>query len=224
MLPPYSARNVVMPLGNSQTAGSQSTAALQSAGYRWVLQQLAAAAGKAIAFVGSQATGSFTNNNHEGYAGVHVDGVRTNSLNARVQSAPEIILFDGPTVDFVTDGSSAATVAGLYTTALNEIWDRQAHAIPGGGSSLRAVLCSNVLRYPNDLVTINPRILDFNTNFWPGILAAQRALGRDCIGYDVYNTVSIGADLLHPDDAGYTAWANLQMALLAKLNLLRPAA
>lgn len=221
MLPPYSARNVVMPLGNSQTAGSQSTAALQSAGYRWVLQQLAAAAGKAIAFVGSQATGSFTNNNHEGYAGVHVDGVRTNSLNARVQSAPEIIIFDGPTVDFVTDGSSAATVAALYTTALNEIWDRQAHAAPGGGNTLRSVICCSTLIYPNDLVTINPRIITFNTTLLPGIIAAQQALGRDCVLLDVYASVHIGADLLHPDDVGYTQWANQAMGVLSPR--LRPA-
>lgn len=214
---PYPTRNVVMPLGNSQTTGSQSTAALKSAGYRSPLYDAALAAGKAITYVGSQQNGTLAFPQNEGYSGVHVDGVRTGSLAARVAAPPEIIIFDGPTVDFVTDGSSAAVVAGLYTTALNELWDRGSHQIPGGGNTLRTVICCNTLRYAVDLVTINPRIIDFNTNpiYFPGIIAAQVALGRDCVAIDCYNGVSLGADNLHPGDAGYQQWSALIMAALS---------
>jgi len=210
----YPGRNVVMPLGTSQTLGSQSTAAIQTAGYRWLLQNLSIAAGKSITFVGSQLNGSFTNSQHEGYSGQTAATVQSNSLAPRTAMQPEGVILEVGTVDFV-GGSTAAQVSTATTTILNDIWDRQGHIVPGGGSTLRWVIVTEVVRYPTDLVTINPRIIDFDTNFLPPIIAAQRALGRDVISIPTYTGVNIGADLVHPDDTGYNQWANLIMTAAA---------
>lgn len=215
----YKLRNVVAPVGDSMTAGSQSTPAVQSAGYRWVLEQLAIAAGRRIKFVGTQAAGSFANNWHEGYPGQDIPSIQTSSGAGRGAMQPEgVLLLDG--INTLTTATTAGAAAALYTAQLNELYDRSAHALPPGGMpTLQWVICSTVLRYQFDLVAVNLKVVDFNRNFLPGVIAAQRALGRDVVLVDGYSiATSIGADNIHPDDVGYTQlagafWTQLQPRL-----------
>lgn len=215
-------RNVLMPLGDSQTNGSQSTAAIQSAGYRWVLDQLARALGLALKFVGDQQTGSFANNWHQGVGALDLDAIRINSRAARQAVQPDGILLNGG-INTLT-ATTAAAAATAMTNLINDCWDLAAHNLPGGGSTLRWMLVTNVLRYQFDLVTVNPKVIDFNTNFLPGVVAAQVAQGRNVVILDGYSRVpSIGADLIHPDDTGYTQWATAQIAVLQQMGVLRAA-
>jgi len=215
----YPGPTVIMSVGDSITSGTGSTAALQSAGYRYLLDVACTAIGAPIKFIGSQVLGTFANNLNEGWPGLATDNIRISSQAARRIQQPEIILAAPGTNDLavISNNITPAQLLPIYTTFLNELWDYQAHAIPGGGSTLRAVLVSTLLKRPDDLAVTNARVIDWNTNYLPPLVAAQSALGRTTIIVDGYNVVSNFSDNIHPNDAGYQQWLPSWMAKLTPL-------
>ena len=201
----YFGRTLVMPIGDSITAGTGSTGSLNSAGYRSIMNDTATSFGRSIKFVGSQNIGTFTNNACEGYPGATTATIQASSLAPQMGGEPDIIL-SAPGTNDLGGGATAAQLDTIYTTYLNSLWDRAAH-YPGRQSPLRAVICSTILKRNDDLVVLNPKVIDFNTNHLPAIVANQVALGRDVVLVDGYTAVtSFSVDNIHPNDAGYQQW------------------
>lgn len=211
----YPQRNVVCSAGDSITVGSFSTAATQNAGYRLVLSDAAAVRGTPIKWIGKYANGdNALNNLHCGVASQPIDSIRSDSANVRTLCQPEGILFLCGINDLVPGTADACGTA--LTTALNDFYDRASHVIPGGGSTLSWVCVPTVLKYGADLVTVNPKVIDYNIRVLPAVIAAQRALGRDVFSWDAYSAVtSFSGDAVHPNDAGYVQLATGWLSAIA---------
>lgn len=207
MTPTYPGRNLLLALGDSMTLGSFSTAATQNAGYRLVLSDVAIAAFKAIKWVGKYANGDQTDNNlHNGVASQTIDAIRSDSINVRTICQPEGMAFLCAINNIIAGSADAAGVE--LNAALTDFYDKAAHVAPGGGSTLRWVCVPKILKYGADLVTVNPKVLDYNNRVLPAILAQHQALGRDVFTFDAYSLVtSFAGDLIHPNDAGYVQLA-----------------
>ncbi len=207
-VPTYARPNKVMALGDSITVGLiGASAAIHNAGYRWVLDQAATAAGRNIAFQGLNSQGTFANNLHQAQNGQTIDQIRTLSAAARAQFKPEGMLYLCG-INNISPGGTAAATAAFMRTTLTEIWAT-------GAGTLQWMAISTLMRYDVDLVTINPVVIDYNTNHLPVIVSEQRALGRDVFLVDGYTAVLSLSDGLHPDDAGYTQLAGVWMPAIS---------
>lgn len=202
----YSGRNVLMAMGDSIGDGSFSTSALASSGIRFLISAAALAANVAVQWVGSQFNGTMSNPQTETYPGQDLLNIQVNSRVGRVALHPEGILHQGGT-NTIGAGNTAAQTATAYTNSLNEVIDRASHYYPGGGSTLRFILCAALLHRSDSGGAFNSIIDDFNTNFLPGIVStAATASGLDIAIVPTTGVTDFFGDGIHLTDLGFNQW------------------
>lgn len=182
-------------IGDSITAGTNSTSALKSAGWRYPLWTTAQAAGKAPLMCGSQAIGDagFTAPLCFGFPGSTIEGsIATAIPTIATYGTPDIAIFANNGTNNISNGDDAPTTAGKLDTMLTAA----RAAMPGA----LFIVCSMVIR--NDAkesinVTYNGSI--------PAICTSHSATFLDLHALLDSSQVQVGG--VHPNDTGYQTMA-----------------
>lgn len=127
----------IMPLGDSITKGHASAGSSPEGGYRDDLAALLNAEGIAYDFVGSQATGSGFDRNHEGHSGKTADYIDANVVGWLQAKKPQVVLLHIGTNDISQDESPASTA-----NEISSILDKIRNYDP----QIRTVVCSTIPR------------------------------------------------------------------------------
>jgi len=130
----------IMPLGDSITKGHASAGSSPEGGYRDDLSALLKKEGVAFDFVGSQATGSGFDRNHEGHSGKTADFIDANVTSFLQKRKPQIVLLHIGTNDISQDETPASTANEIAA-----ILDK----IRSYNSSVSVVLSSTIPRKDN---------------------------------------------------------------------------
>jgi lysophospholipase L1-like esterase len=196
----------VLPLGDSITAGDDSTAG--TGGYRGPLQRMLADHGLATDFVGARVSGPAGDPEHEGHSGFTIENLADVVRAGAVRNAkPDVILLHIGTND-----------VKLASTA------------PGAGERLKSLLALVAKDAPNATILLaqiipirgdgpgNARVAQYNREV---VTAAQGGSDRVRI-VDQYHSLlqpDFGTGVpLHPNDTGYAKMATtwfLPLAMLA---------
>jgi len=127
----------VMPLGDSITRGHASAGSSPEGGYRDDLASLLSAEGIAYDFVGSQATGSGFDRNHEGHSGKTADYIDANVVGWLQARKPQVVLLHIGTND-ISQNESPASTASEISSILDKIRNHD--------PQIRTVVCSTIPR------------------------------------------------------------------------------
>jgi lysophospholipase L1-like esterase len=217
--PPADCR--IMPLGDSITFGVGSS---NSGGYRVPLFRLARAAQGRIIFVGSQQSGPTTVDNvafprqHEGYSGYTIDpGGGRQGISPMVAAA---LRDSRPHVVTLMIGTNDVNIQLDLATApqrLGALMDR----ILDGAPEVTLIVAQIV---PSRDAALNQRIMTYNAAI-PALVNARVAAGKRIQLVDMYTAftalsgyqTALLADVLHPNDTGYSRMADVWFAALGPL-------
>ncbi|WP_432836639.1 SGNH/GDSL hydrolase family protein [Dactylosporangium sp. CA-092794] len=190
----------VMPLGASITWGTNSS---DGNGYRETLRRhLTGEAGLSIDYVGSQRSGTAADNDNEGHPGYRIDQVAAGATGWLTTYRPDVVLLNVGTNDTIQNYDLPNAPARLRA-----LIDQIIAADPGV-----SVIFSTLV--PSRDATNNARVQAFNAAL-PAIAQAEAAAGHDVHLADLNGTLTaadIGADGIHPTDAGYVKLADLWFA------------
>lgn len=181
----------VMPLGDSITAGVEST---DGNGYRGMLYNaLNAVAGYGqVDFVGSARRGTMADPDNEGHSGWRIDQIASISDCKVAEYQPNVITLHAGTNDFNQDfdlSSAPQRLKNLITQALEY-------------SPKAVIVVAEVI--PTGKAGLQPRIDAFNAAL-PGIVSGLRADGKHVVLTDT-SDIEVSEGLqndAHPDDGGY---------------------
>jgi lysophospholipase L1-like esterase len=189
----------VMPLGASITWGTNST---DGNGYREELRKhLVDDAGLSIDYVGSQKSGTAADNDNEGHPGYRIDQVAAGTDAWLASAKPDVVLLNAGTNDTIQNYDLPNAPARLQALLRQITTDLPAVA----------VVVSTLV--PSKDATTNARVQAFNAQ----LPAVVRAVGGSVSLVDLnatLTTADIGADGIHPTDAGYVKLANLWYSAL----------
>ena len=214
----------IMPLGDSITHGSQS---VRGNGYRAPLYVALTNLGYNVDYVGTETdnygkTDPFlADSDHEGHSSWKISspsmGIYENiqSFFAQIED-PHVILLHIGTND---TGDGDATFRSEATNRLVRLLDRIHACQP----SAKVVVTTLMRRYTTAGDTQNNWMYAAITNVFnpaiPGIVAAQQAKGQAAYFLDMHEHVTFDqiADVVHPNDVGYTNMANAWVSAVTDL-------
>jgi len=192
----------ILPLGDSITYGVGSS---DGNGYRLALQNMLS--GNNVEYVGSQHSGSMTNNSNEGHSGAVIDQIAQFAYLS-LKQLPNVIL--------LMAGTNDMNIPIDPTTApdrLGSLIDELVIAVPDA-----VVLVAQLI--PSTAKSTETNIENFNAAI-EGTVAARANAKKKVLLVDMFKAVTTSdlADALHPNDEGYikmaTAWYNaIQQASL----------
>lgn len=183
----------VMPLGDSITAGFQSS---NNTGYRQDLQTELDGAGVSFEYVGSESIGAMSNPQNEGHYGYRIDQISAITTAAVSRYNPDVVLLHAGTND-MNQNYQVSTAPGRLHDLIDQIYN----AAPD-----TTILVSRLILSPNP--TLNARIQAFNESISRDVTDLQ-AQGKRIALVDMSEvTVADMYDTLHPNDNGYQKMAN----------------
>jgi lysophospholipase L1-like esterase len=191
----------VMPLGASITWGTNSS---DGNGYREELRKHLAGAGVTIDYVGSQQSGTMADKNNEGHPGWRIDQITDNVDGWLATYQPDVVLINIGTNDTIQNYDLPNAPARMRALV-----QRIVAARPGG-----AVVLSTLV--PSRDAGNNAEVQQFNAAL-PAIARDEQAAGHRVWLADLNTSLTvddIGADGIHPTDAGYVKLAGLWHAAL----------
>ncbi|SRR6266545_587281 len=215
--PPKGTRCVIMPVGDSITAGYPTP---ETGGYRVPLFHLAHAALQSITFVGSLASGPDMVDgvpfprSHEGHSGFIIDTDLDASQirNGISQFFPERITTYKPHIILLMIGTNDVNTGQTMIPArLANLMDTMLAADP----KLLLVVAQIVPQQKANPDTFNISIREFNAAI-PGLVKARADAGKHVTMVDMYGAFTSNpnystaylADRLHPNPAGYAVMAD----------------
>ncbi|WP_442788580.1 GDSL-type esterase/lipase family protein [Dactylosporangium sp. NBC_01737] len=180
----------IMPLGDSITWGEGSPT---TSSYRAPLyNRLAAGAGYAVDFVGSQRSGSLPDTDNEGHSGWRIDQIAANIDGWLATYQPDVVLLHIGTNDMNQNyqvGTAPQRLGGLIDQIL-------------AARPTATVLVAKIV--PALDATIQARINAFNAAV-PGVVSARGARAR-LVDLSTLAASDLN-DTLHPNDSGYARMA-----------------
>jgi lysophospholipase L1-like esterase len=202
----------IMPLGDSITKGHASAGSSPEGGYRDDLSALLKKEGIAFDFVGSQATGSGFDRNHEGHSGKTADYIDANVTKYLQARKPEVVLLHVGTNDVSQDESPASTA-----DEISSIIDK----IKNYDSGIRTVLCSTIPRKDDGDASNDDLAKRIEELYYEKRAAGHRIFyaGQN----EIYKTNASHkseyySDSVHPNNTGYHVLAEVYFnALLTAL-------
>jgi lysophospholipase L1-like esterase len=185
----------VLPLGDSITWGA---GAPDTSGYRAELYRQVTDGGHALDFVGSQRSGSLSDDDHEGYPGWRIDEIHGIAGCIVAGYRPNIVTLHIGTNDMVQDHELLTAAARL-----GSLVDQILTSAPE-----TTVLVSNLVLSTDPV--LDARVQAYNAQV-PAIVSIRKNAGKHVQLVDMSAvTGSDMADALHPDANGYvkmaTAW------------------
>jgi lysophospholipase L1-like esterase len=187
----------IMPLGASITWGTNST---DGNGYREELRKLLTTnAGLSVDYVGSQKSGTATDNDNEGHPGYRIDQVAAGADGWLATYQPDVVLLNVGTNDTIQNYDLPNAPARLRALIDQILVDRPT----------ATVVFSTLV--PSGDATNNARVQAFNAQL-PAIAQAEQSAGQKVRLVDLNSTLTtadIGSDGVHPTDAGYVKVADL---------------
>jgi len=194
----------IATVGDSITAGVNSTAALFEAGWRYVFVQDAVAAGKKPRMVGNQLDGDAGFNQQAcfGFPGAQIDGLISSASPLFWQYGhPDIVIFANNGTNNITNGDSAATTASKLTTMLTAARG----AAPGA------------LFVVTDMVPRNDALESVSVTY-NGLIPSICSSLPPCLFVGMHSIVT-GAQVqvggVHPTDSGYTTMGHTLWSAVA---------
>ncbi|MEU9605337.1 FG-GAP-like repeat-containing protein [Streptomyces sp. NPDC048057] len=193
-------RLAVMPLGDSITLGVGSSSCSGGVqyttceGYRRTLRDSLDKHATTVDFVGSQQAGRQADRDHEGHSGWMIDGIAANVDNWLAVAKPNVVTLHIGSNDINRDHLPAQA-----PERLSQLLNRITTAAPD-----MTVVLGRVV--PNSRPGKQPQVDAFNQAL-PGIVDAQRALGRKVLLVDLGLDNTDLADGLHPNDDGFRKMA-----------------
>ncbi|MEV4516017.1 SGNH/GDSL hydrolase family protein [Dactylosporangium sp. NPDC049525] len=192
----------ILPLGASITWGTSST---DGNGYREALRRhLADDAGVAVDLVGSQRSGTATDNDNEGHPGYRIDGIAAGADAWVAAARPDVVLLNVGTNDMLQNYDLPNAPARL-----SALVDQILRAAPAA-----TVVMSTLVPSPD--ATVESRVRAFNAQL-PGIAQAKAAAGKKVRLADFHANLTladIGPDGIHPTDGGYAKLADVWYSAL----------
>ena len=192
----------IMPLGASNTYGVNST---DGNGYREALRRhLVNEAGLSIDYVGTLQSGNSVDPDNEGHSGLRIDQIAAGADGWLTTYRPEVVLLNIGTND-TRQGYQLATAPDRLSALVDQI--------------LRVVPTATVMMstlVPSKTPAYNASVQAFNSKL-PAIAQAKAAAGKKVHLVDLNSVLTlddIGADGVHPTDAGYVKIADLWYAAL----------
>jgi lysophospholipase L1-like esterase len=210
--PPKGKPCVVLPVGDSITAGSQSST---GGGYRLPLFDLAAKNTKSLTFVGANASGPATVDGvafpraNSGYSGYEIDSV--NGRQGISQFFPAQIAKYKPNIVLLMIGTNdVASAVPNIPPRLGALMD----SILGADPALLLVVAQIVPQQRATPDTQNTLVQAYNAAI-PPLVQARVAAGKHVLMVDMYRALTSNAsystmdfaNTLHPNDAGYAVMA-----------------
>lgn len=202
---------VILPVGDSITDDSAGSG---PGSYRLGLQNTAAADNRAITYVGSQTTGPWGNNQHEGHGGYRIDEIEDLPITDKMATyQPDGVLLLIGTNDCNQD-FDFTNVASRYTDLLNAIYSANA---PDW------LLMATIPPVDPDVFSVGQvaRTNSLNAQL-PAVATAQQALGRAVYLVDINPLMTLAdlADGVHPNAAGYAIIADAWYDAIELHNLM----
>lgn len=180
----------IQPLGDSITWGFASS---DGNGYRLDLETSLSSAGYTVQYIGSEHSGSMTNNSNEGHPGAIITQIAS-FAKLTLSQLPNVVLLMAGTNDMKIEDP---TNPGTAPNRLGALIDQIVAAIPDAG-----VLVAQLIPSTNNGTESN--IFAFNAAI-PGVVAARAGKQEKVMVVDMpkYVTINDLADELHPNDHGY---------------------
>lgn len=189
----------ILPLGDSITYGYQSST---GDGYRQDLLDLLP--DKNVTYIGSQHSGTMTNDANEGWSGWHIQWLE-DKAKLSLPERPNVILLMAGTNDMIRNDSIATAPARL-----GDLMDECIAACP---DAVLVVATLTPLDNPLGDPTGENKTLAFNAAL-PAVVKQRSDAGSKVLLVDMQNSVNgLTADELvdgiHPDDEGYAKMADV---------------
>lgn len=149
--------------------------------------------GNSVDYVGSKASGTFSNNQHEGHRGFIIDEI-TDSSSVGIWAAPNIVLIMAGTNDInrnIDVGNAPARLSKMIAL----IYEHSPKA---------AVFVAQIV--PTKTASSTTRVKAYNAAI-PGVVSSWVAKGKNIATVDLFNPINSVTDLaddLHPNAQGYT--------------------
>lgn len=187
-----------MPVGGSVTHGVGSS---DQSGYRKTLLQLLHDSDFNICMVGSRASGSFSNNEHEGWRGFRIDQIESRAKSSAERLRPHVFTVNAGSNDCLQD-YQLTDVTKRLGHLLETLW----HASPGS-----TVILSSLLVNRDE--TAESRVRAFNKQA-EAVAGLKDSEGKRIVFVDMHGEDGPGMEDLvddgtHPNDAGYVKMANI---------------
>lgn len=187
-----------MPLGGSVTHGVGSS---DQNGYRKILCELLHGCGFNVCMVGSRKSGTFHNNEHEGWRGFRIDQIEAKSSSSAAKLLPHVFTVNAGSNDCL-QGYKLAQASDRLGHLLETLWL---------ASPSSTIVLSSLLVNQNEAV--EQRVKDFNKEV--AKLAHRMASeGRKIVFVDMHGDDGPGVEDLiddetHPNDTGYSKMARI---------------
>ncbi|CZR50217.1 uncharacterized protein PAC_00089 [Phialocephala subalpina] len=181
----------ILPLGDSITWGAGSS---DGNGYRLDLQNLLS--GNTVQYIGSQKSGSMTDNSNEGHPGAIISQI-AQFANLSLNQLPNIVLLMAGTNDMNIPTDPATAPARL-----GSLIDEIVSAVPN-----TTVLVAQLIPAVKNSTKSN--IDTFNSAI-PGLVASRVSAGKKVLVIDLSQYISTSdlVDGIHPNDHGYSEMAS----------------
>lgn len=147
-------------------------------------------------YVGSTASGTFSNNQHEGHRGKIIDEIAQES-SVGIWAAPNIVLIHAGTNDINRD-IDVNNAPDRLSNLIELIYEHSPNA---------AVFVAQIV--PTKTASSTARVKAYN-NAIPGVVNTWVTKGKHIMTVDIFNAVNSATDLaddLHPNFQGYTKMA-----------------
>jgi lysophospholipase L1-like esterase len=195
----------ILPLGDSITYGSGSS---DDSSYRKDLYYHLTAAGAEVEFIGSQKSGSFPQNNHEGWGGFTIDQISVKAdLPQALGGSPNLVLLLIGTNDMMRSPDGASQ-------RLQQLADKITNRVPDAVLLIGRIppIASTRVGRGNSTLMVNK----FNAAI-PEIVKALTDLGAKAAFADL-SAVQLSdlPDGVHPNDEGYSKMAAGWLAAIKK--------
>lgn len=187
-----------MPLGGSVTHGVGSS---DQNGYRKILYELLHGCGFNVCIVGSRKSGTFHNNEHEGWRGFRIEQIEAKAILSAAKLSPHVFTLNAGSNDCL-QGYKLSRASDRLSHLLETLW----LASPGS-----TIVLSSLLLNRNE--AIEQRVKEFNKEV--ATLAQTMALeGRKIVFVDMHGEDGPGVedmidDGTHPNDTGYSKMAGI---------------
>ena len=196
----------VLPLGDSLTFGVLST---DGNGYRRQLHQLlVSGSDNEVDFVGSQESGTMTDNQHEGYPGATIAQITQHARNV-LYMRPNVILIHAGTNDLHKN----VDIAGA-PTRLGSLIDLATDECPDAAVLVAQIIMAVDSSVEADRAAFNEAVVE--------VVASRQSAGKNVMIADMSQTLARSdfVDGLHPNNGGYDKMAAVWYETIQAANKL----